>query len=86
MTKRDDANQRRTLAASITDLRKYPLRPVRQNHVCVSNFRVGGNPISSVVMAVFELGTDSRIKQWREAYDLKSVTDQIKAAGFNVPT
>jgi len=52
----------------------------------VSNFSVGGNPISSVVMAVFELGTGGRIKQWREAYDLKSVTDQIKTAGFNVPT
>ncbi len=52
----------------------------------VSNFSVGGNPISSVVMAVFELGADGRIKHWREAYDLKSVTDQIKAARFNLPT
>ena len=52
----------------------------------VSNFSAGGNPISSVVMAVFELGADGRIRQWREAYDLKSVTDQIEAAGFNVPT
>jgi hypothetical protein len=34
---------------------------------------------------VLELDADGRIKQWREAYDLTSVTDQIEAAGFNVP-
>ena len=50
----------------------------------VSRFSVGGKPISAVVMAVFELDTDGRITQWREAYDLKSVTDQIEAAGFKV--
>jgi limonene-1,2-epoxide hydrolase len=47
----------------------------------VSNSSIGGNPISTVVMAVFELDADGRIKQWREAYDLKSVIDQIEAAG-----
>jgi hypothetical protein len=46
----------------------------------VSNSSINGNPISAVVMAVFELDAEGRIKQWREAYDLKSVTDQIKAA------
>jgi limonene-1,2-epoxide hydrolase len=46
----------------------------------VSNASIRGNPISAVVMAVFELDADGRIKQWREAYDLKSVTDQIEAA------
>jgi limonene-1,2-epoxide hydrolase len=51
----------------------------------VHSFRIGGNPLSTVVMAVFELGPDGRIKQWREAYDLKSVTDQIEAAGFSDP-
>jgi uncharacterized protein (TIGR02246 family) len=51
----------------------------------VDSFSIGGNPISVVVMAVFELDADGRIKQWREAYDLTSVTDQIDAAGFNVP-
>jgi limonene-1,2-epoxide hydrolase len=50
----------------------------------VSRFSVGGNPISAVVMAVFELDTAGRITQWREAYDLKSVTDQVEAAGFKV--
>ena len=51
----------------------------------VSSFSIGGKPVSGVVMAVFELGAGGRIKQWREAYDLKSVTDQIEAGGFNVP-
>jgi limonene-1,2-epoxide hydrolase len=36
------------------------------------------------VMAAFEIG-DGRIKRWRESYDLKSITDQIEAAGFSAP-
>jgi uncharacterized protein (TIGR02246 family) len=51
----------------------------------VSNSSIGGRPISSVVMAVFELDLNGRIRQWREAYDLKSVTDQLVAAGFKIP-
>jgi limonene-1,2-epoxide hydrolase len=46
----------------------------------VSNSSIRGNPISAVVMAVFELDADGRITQWREAYELKSVTDQLDAA------
>ena len=46
----------------------------------VSNSSVRGNPIASVVMAVFEINADGRITQWREAYDLKSAMDQIEAA------
>jgi limonene-1,2-epoxide hydrolase len=46
----------------------------------VSNSTVRGKPITSVVMAVFEFGAEGRIRQWREAYDLKSVMDQIEAA------
>jgi limonene-1,2-epoxide hydrolase len=42
---------------------------------------MGGKPISSTVMAVFEIDANGRIKQWRESYDLKSLTDQIEAAG-----
>ncbi len=41
---------------------------------------IAGTVISSVVMAVFELDEEGRIQQWREAYDLKSALDQIKAA------
>lgn len=46
----------------------------------ISNSSIRGHPISAVVMAVFEFGAGGRIKQWREAYDLKSMMDQIKAA------
>jgi hypothetical protein len=31
-------------------------------------------------MAVFELDPELRVKHWREAYDLKSMMDQIEAA------
>ena len=51
----------------------------------ISNSKINGNPVSSVVMAVFELDAEGRFKQWREAYDLKSVTDQLEAAGFKIP-
>jgi uncharacterized protein (TIGR02246 family) len=46
----------------------------------VSHSSIRGTPVSAVVMAVFELDPDGRITQWREAYDLKSMMDQIKAA------
>ena len=46
----------------------------------VSNSSIRGHPISAVVMAVFEFDAGGRIKQWREAYDLKSMMDQINAA------
>ena len=44
-----------------------------------------GKPISSTVIAVFEIDANGRINQWRESYDLKSVRDQIEAAGYKVP-
>jgi|SRR5271166_3053483 len=47
----------------------------------ISKSVIGGNPVSAVAMAVFELDTQGLIKQWREAYDLKSMLDQIEAAG-----
>lgn len=46
----------------------------------VSHCSIQGIAVSAVVMAVFELDPEGRIKQWREAYDLKSMMDQIKAA------
>jgi|SRR5271166_170342 len=46
----------------------------------ISNSSIRGHSISAVVMAVFEFDAGGRIKQWREAYDLKSMVDQIKAA------
>ncbi len=45
-----------------------------------SNSSVRGHPISAVVMAVLEFDDEGRIKQWCEAYDLKSMMDQLKAA------
>jgi limonene-1,2-epoxide hydrolase len=46
----------------------------------VSRSKVGDTAISTVVMAVFEFDDDGRIAQWREAYDLKSMLDQVTAA------
>jgi limonene-1,2-epoxide hydrolase len=46
----------------------------------VSRSKVRDTPMSTVVMAVFEFEADGRITQWREAYDVKSMLDQIEAA------
>jgi limonene-1,2-epoxide hydrolase len=46
----------------------------------VSHSVVNDTAIASVVMAVFEFDADGRIVQWREAYDLTSVADQVKTA------
>jgi hypothetical protein len=48
-------------------------------------FTIGGKPISTTVMAAFEIDANGRINQMRESYDLRSVTDQIEAAGDAVP-
>jgi limonene-1,2-epoxide hydrolase len=51
----------------------------------VDGFSIGGQEFSMEVMAAFEVNTDGRIRRWHESYDLKSITDQIEAAGFRVP-
>ena len=48
-------------------------------------FTMGGTPIACKVMAAFEVDANGRIKQMRESFDMKSLTDQIEAAGFQVP-
>jgi limonene-1,2-epoxide hydrolase len=48
----------------------------------LDTFHIGGDPIDAVVMAVLEIDGDGRITQIREAYDLKSTIDKMKAAGF----
>ena len=48
----------------------------------VSHSSIHGTAVSAVVMAVFELDPEGRITQWREAYDLNSMMDQIKAAAI----
>jgi limonene-1,2-epoxide hydrolase len=45
---------------------------------------MGGKPISCAVMAAFEIDGNGRINQWRESYDLKSITDQIETAGYKL--
>ena len=38
------------------------------------------------VMSAFEIDADGKVKRWRDSYDLKSITDQIEAAGFQILT
>ena len=45
---------------------------------------IGSTRITTTVMAVFEVA-DGRITEMREAYDLQSVLDQMKAAGSDAP-
>jgi limonene-1,2-epoxide hydrolase len=48
----------------------------------VDTFRIGDVSIEAVVMAVLEFGADGLIEHFREAFDLRATTDQMKAAGF----
>jgi limonene-1,2-epoxide hydrolase len=50
----------------------------------VDSFSIGGRTTFSMeVMAAFEVNADGRIERWRDSYDLRSITDQIEAAGFD---
>jgi len=48
-------------------------------------FTAGRTTIDTKVMAAFEIDANGQIKQMRESFDMKSLTDQIEAAGFQVP-
>src|SRR5262245_41479053 len=48
-------------------------------------FIAGRTTIDTKVMAVFEVDANGQIKQMRESFDMKSLTEQIEAAGFQVP-
>jgi limonene-1,2-epoxide hydrolase len=48
----------------------------------VDRFNLSGKPFSMEMMAAFEIDQDGRITRYRECFDLKSITDQIEAAGF----
>ena len=50
------------------------------------NYLIGGKHFTLDVMGAFQVDDDSRIKRWRYSCDLKSVTDQIEAAGFKAPS
>jgi limonene-1,2-epoxide hydrolase len=51
----------------------------------VENYRIGGEHLFLEVMGAFAIGADGRITRWRYSYDLKSITDQLEAAGLPVP-
>jgi len=50
----------------------------------VDNFQMGGIPLYLEAVGVFKIDTDSKIKRWRDYYDMKSTMDQIEAAGISV--
>ena len=51
----------------------------------VDSLTMDNKPFSMEIMAAFEIDADGRIKRWRDSYDLKSITDQVAAAGFAAP-
>lgn len=44
----------------------------------VDSFEAGGKKISLPVAGVFEVTNDGKIKGWRDYFDLKMYTDQLK--------
>ncbi len=48
----------------------------------VDNFELEGQWFHLDVAGVFELDDDGRITRWRDYYDLKSISDQVAAAGI----
>ncbi len=51
----------------------------------VENYIIGGKPFFMETIGAFDINPDGLITRWRYSYDLKPLTDQIEAAGFNVP-
>jgi hypothetical protein len=45
-------------------------------------FTAGRTTVHTKVMAAFEIDAKGQIKQMRESFDMRSLTDQLKAAGF----
>jgi limonene-1,2-epoxide hydrolase len=52
----------------------------------VENYIIGGKPFFMETIGAFDINPDGLITRWRYSCDLKSLTDQIEAAGFKVPT
>jgi limonene-1,2-epoxide hydrolase len=48
----------------------------------VDNFELEGQWFHLDVVGVFELDGDGLITRWRDYYDLKSISDQVEAAGI----
>lgn len=51
----------------------------------VDAFTVGGKPFSIEVMAAFKTDGEGRTELWRDSFDLKTIVDQMEAAGFAPP-
>ena len=47
-------------------------------------FTAGGTTIDTKVMAAFEIEANGQIKQMRECFDMKSLIDQLVAAGIPI--
>ena len=52
----------------------------------VENYIIGGKPFFMETIGAFDINPDGLITWWRYSYDLKPLTDQLEAAGFNVLT
>jgi limonene-1,2-epoxide hydrolase len=48
------------------------------------NFQIAGHSFQMKAVGVFEVDR-GRIKRWRDYYDVKSIADQIEAAGITLP-
>ena len=48
-------------------------------------FTIGGAPITTKVMAVFEVDPTGRITQMRESFDMQSLLDQMAAGNLASP-
>jgi limonene-1,2-epoxide hydrolase len=51
----------------------------------LDTFEVAGHPITMEIACAFEVDEAGRIMRWREYYDLRSTTDQLRAIGISVP-
>jgi limonene-1,2-epoxide hydrolase len=51
----------------------------------IERHEIGGKPLAVEVVGAFEVDAEGRIKRWRDYYDLRAVSTQMKAAGITVP-
>jgi limonene-1,2-epoxide hydrolase len=52
----------------------------------VDTMPIQGKQFTLEIVGVFEVGDNGLIKRWREYYDSRSITNQLKAAGIAIPT
>jgi limonene-1,2-epoxide hydrolase len=51
----------------------------------VDSWSVGGKRIGTEIVGVFEIDSDGRIQRYQEYFDLKSIMDEMEAAGVSAP-